>query len=149
MPASFKPSGHQQVIPYLIVSEPDKTISFLKHVFGAAESHVSRDPTGRVMHATLKVGDSAIMLGAASEHWPATPCMVYVYLPDVDAAFQRALDSGAKPVMPPADQFYGDRSGGVLDEQGFQWWMATHVEDVSEEELQRRAQQAMQARAQA
>jgi PhnB protein len=150
MPAtavSFKPAGCQQVIPYLIVAEPQKSIDFAKQVFDAKETHVSRDPQGRVMHASLQIGDSVLMLGAAMPpQFPAIPAMVYLYIPDVDAAYKRALAAGATSLREPADQFYGDRSGGVIDSNGTQWWLGTHIEDVSSEEIERRAQAAFKAR---
>lgn len=142
MAGDFKPAGSQQVIPYLLITEPAKTIAFLKHVFGATEAHVSRTPDGKVIHASMKVGDSLLMMGQAAGQNPPMPAMVYVYVPDVDACYQRALELGAKSVRAVEDQFYGDRSGGVADDQGTQWWMGTHIEDLSEEELQRRTQAA-------
>jgi len=149
MPAatSFKPAGCQQVIPYLIVKDPGKTVEFAKQVFGAKEAHVSRDPQGRIMHASLAIGDSMLMMGAAMEGFPPLPAMIYLYVPDVDAAYKRALAAGATTVREVADQFYGDRSGGVVDSNGTQWWIGTHIEDVSNEEIERRAQAAYKARA--
>ena len=151
MPAkvSFKPAGCQQVIPYLVIAEPEKTISLLKKAFGATESHISRDPQGRIMHASLSIGDSMIMIGGAGERFPAQAAMVYLYVPDIDSAYQRALAAGATSIMPPADQFYGDRSAGVKDANNIQFWIATHVEDVANDELERRAQAAFKGRAQA
>ncbi|HZU22912.1 MAG TPA: VOC family protein [Terriglobales bacterium] len=141
MSVNFKPAGCQQVIPYLILNHPEKTIDFVKKVFGATESHVSKTPQGQIMHASMKIGDSVLMMGQGGERWPAMPAMIYIYVPDVDAAFQRAVAAGAKPVRQPETQFYGDRSGGVIDDQGVQWWIGTQVEVVSEQELQRRAQE--------
>jgi uncharacterized glyoxalase superfamily protein PhnB len=103
-------------------------------------------PDGKVMHASLKIGDSMLMLGGAGDQWPAMPATVYVYVPDVDAAYKRALQAGAKSLREPQDQFYGDRTGGVADDQGNQWWIGTQIEVVSEEELQRRAQAAFTQR---
>ena len=147
MAVSYKPAETQNVIPYLVVPDPEKELAFVKEVFGGKEMHVSRDPAGGIAHAQVKIGDSVVMMGQSSEQWQALPAMIYVYLPDVDAAYQRALAAGATSVMPPADQFYGDRSGGVKDSNGVQWWMATHVEDVSGEELERRAAEAFKKRA--
>ena len=148
MPAakSFKPEGCQQVIPYLIIKDPGKTVDFLKQVFNAKEAHISRDPQGRIMHASMQIGDSMLMMGAAMEQYPAQPAMIYLYVPDVDGAYQRALSAGATSVQPVRDQFYGDRSGGVQDANGTQWWIGTHIEDVSNEEIERRAQAAFKAR---
>ncbi|MBV8208272.1 MAG: VOC family protein, partial [Acidobacteria bacterium] len=95
----------------------------------------------------MQIGDSMLMMGCAGGAYPAMPAMVYVYVPDVDAAHARALAAGASEVRAPENQFYGDRSGGVTDQQGTQWWMGTHFEDVSNEEVERRAREAFQNRA--
>lgn len=107
--------------------------------------HVSRDPGGgRIAHAQVTIGDSVVMMAQANEQWPSLPAAIYIYVPDVDVAYKRALAAGAASVMQPADQFYGDRNVGVKDSNGVQWWMATHIEDVSSEELERRATEAFQ-----
>jgi PhnB protein len=147
MAVSYKPADTQNVIPYLVISDPQKELDFLKQVFGAKETHISRDPGGRIMHAQVKIGDSVVMMGQAGEQWPSLSAAIYVYLPDVDAAYKRALAAGATSMMQPADQFYGDRSGGVKSSNGVQWWMATHIEDVSEQEIERRAVEAFKKRA--
>ncbi len=149
MAVSYKPADTQNVIPYLVVADPEKELAFVKGVFGAREMHVSRDPGGRIAHGQVKIGDSVVMMGQAGEQWPPLPSAIYLYLPDVDAAHERALAAGATSVMQPADQFYGDRNAGVKDSNGVQWWIATHIEDVSEEELQRRAVEAFEKRAHA
>jgi len=149
MTISYKPAGHQAVIPYLQIPNAGQELEFLGKVFHAKESHVSRDLQGRVIHATVSIGDSVIMLAEASPQWPAVPANVYVYVTDVDAACARALASGAASVMKPADQFYGDRNCGVKDSNDITWWIATHIEDVSPAELQRRSEEAMKKRAQA
>ena len=81
------------------------------------------------------------MIATASEEFPAFPLMLNVYVDDVDAAFAAAVEHGAAPLREPADQFYGDRTGGVVDSQGNQWWMSTHIEDVSEDEIRRRMEE--------
>jgi PhnB protein len=139
MAVSYKPSDTQSVIPYLVVPDAEKELAFVKEVFGAKEMHVFRDPTGRIAHAQVAIGDSVVMMAQANEQWPSLPAAIYIYVPDVDTAYNRALAAGAASVMQPADQFYGDRNGGVKNSNGVQWWMATHVEDVSSEELTRRA----------
>jgi uncharacterized glyoxalase superfamily protein PhnB len=101
---------------------------------------------GRVMHAEVTLGDSRIMMGEPMGEFAPTAAGIYLYLPDVDAAYKRALEAGATSLMEPADQFYGDRSAGVKDSQGNMWWIATHVEDVAPEEMRRRAKAAMQQR---
>jgi PhnB protein len=143
MAVNYKPSDTQSVIPYLVVPDAEKELAFVKEVFGAKEMHVFRDPVGRIAHAQVAIGDSVVMMAQANEQWPSLPAAIYIYVPDVDTAYSRALAAGATSVMQPADQFYGDRNGGVKNSNGVQWWMATHVEDVSSGELTRRATEAV------
>jgi uncharacterized glyoxalase superfamily protein PhnB len=132
------PEGFQTLTAYLLVAEADKEIAFLKAAFDAETIHISRLPDGSVMHATLKIGTSMLMMGQARDTMKPIPAMLYMYVEDVDAVYKRALASGAQSIREPADQLYGDRSGGVVSANGIQWWIGTHIEDVSEEELQRR-----------
>jgi uncharacterized glyoxalase superfamily protein PhnB len=97
-------------------------------------------PDGSIMHAEVRIGDSVVMLADAAPKDSTFPAMIHLYIEDTDAAYRRALDAGAISLREPADQFYGDRSGGVKDRFGNHWWLATHIEDVSPEELQRRAE---------
>ncbi len=139
MAVNYLPEGYQNVIPYLVVSGAERLIEFLKQTFGAEERERFLRPDGAIMHAEVKIGDSVIMLGEANEQWPARPTSLYLYVPDTDAAYQRALAAGATSLTEPADQFYGDRNAGVTDSSGNVWWIGTHVEDVSKEEMERRA----------
>ena len=125
-------------MPYLLVPSAPRLIDFLKQVFDAQEIHRTTLPDGRVMHAQVRIGDSTVMMGEAQGDCPPMPAALYVYVNDTDAAYQRALAAGATSVMAPADQFYGDRNAGVKDAAGNLWWIATHIEDVSKEELDRR-----------
>lgn len=134
------PDGFHTITPYVIVDGAEKLIRFTKDAFGAQANHEpTRRPDGTIMHATLKIGDSMLMISDASEYAKASPVMLYLYVPNVDAAYQRALKAGATSVMEPADQFYGDRSAGVKDAAGNQWFFGTHIEDVSPAELEKRA----------
>ena len=133
------PDGFHTVTPYLIVDGAKKVIDFLQAALGAKHDHEpTLRPDGTVMHATLKIGDSMVMVSDASEHAKATPVMLYLYVPNVDAAYQLALKAGATSIMEPADQFYGDRSGGVKDAAGNSWFFGTHVEDVAPAEMKKR-----------
>jgi uncharacterized glyoxalase superfamily protein PhnB len=96
-------------------------------------------PDGVVMHAEVRIGDSMVMLSDGGGEWKPMPAVLYLYVPDADATYRRALDAGATSVQEPTTQFYGDRHGGVRDPSGNVWWIATRVEDVSPEELQKRA----------
>jgi len=94
---------------------------------------------GSIGHAEVRIGDSVIMLSDARDQWKPLQSAVYLYVPDTDVVYRRALEAGATSVMEPADQFYGDRNAGVQDPAGNFWWIGTHQEDVSREELERRA----------
>jgi uncharacterized glyoxalase superfamily protein PhnB len=143
------PDGYHTVTPYLTVDDPAAVIDFLKKAFGAQETFAMRDPSGKIQHAEVKVGNSMLMLGGARGEWTARPGNFYLYVEDVDAVYKQAIAAGGKSISEPANQFYGDRHGAVTDSQGNSWWISTHVEDVSPEELERRAkaQQHSQAAA--
>jgi uncharacterized glyoxalase superfamily protein PhnB len=140
------PEGYHTVTPYLIVKGVPTLIDFLKQAFDAKEIERHSQPDGSVMHAEVKIGDSILMMGEAAGKWNPMPAGFYLYVTDTDAVYKRALQSGATSVMEPADQFYGDRNAGVKDPSGNQWWIATHKEDVSREELAKRAEAAMSQR---
>lgn len=132
------PDGFQTVNVYLQVDSVAKQIAFLKQAFGARELHRSVLPDGGIIHAEVMVGNSIVMMGQGNETWKPRPCTVYMYVDDVDATFRSAIAAGGKSLAEPKDQFYGDRSGGVEDPCGNSWWIATHIEDVSYEESDRR-----------
>ncbi len=136
------PEGHHTICPYIVTSDVASLIEFTKRAFGATELHVSKRDDGSVMHAEIKIGDSIIMMGQAPDETKKFPAMLHIYMPDVDTVYRRAIEAGAKSIREPADQFYGDRSGGVDDKFGNQWWISTHIEDVSSEEIDRRAKAA-------
>ena len=132
------PQGYHSVTPFLIVDGALKLIEFMKRTFNAEDEETVRGPDGRIAHAELRIGDSVVMLSDSTAKYPPVASQVYVYLEDVDKAYLRALDAGGVSLQEPADQFYGDRNAGVRDPTGSAWWIATHVEDVSPEELERR-----------
>jgi PhnB protein len=145
------PEGYHSITPYLFVKGAVAAIDFYKSVFGATEVVRMMGPNGKVMHAELKIGDSIVML--ADEN-PPTGIMspqtvggfsvgMHLYVENVDAVIQRAVESGAKLLHPIKNQFYGDRSGSLLDPFGHMWSVATHVEDVSPEEMRKRMTAAM------
>ena len=136
-----RPEGYHSVTPYLVVPGARELITFLKRVFGAVElAPPMEGPGGVIAHAELRLGDSPVMMSEASAEYPAMPAMLYVYMDEeVDVVYQRALNAGATSVREPADQFYGDRSAMVRDGSGNLWGIANHVEDVSPEEMERRA----------
>jgi len=143
MPVKPIPDGYPAVTPYLMVRDAARFIDFLSTVFGARVTEQLKRPDGKIGHTEVRLGDSLIMLSEASDDHPATPVMLHFYVEDVDAAFARAVKAGGTVVAEPTEQFYGDRSGGVKEPCGNTIWIASHVEDVAPDELQRRAAQAM------
>lgn len=139
------PDGYHSVTPYLSVKDAAGLIDFAQTAFDAAVLFRTDRPDGTVGHAELQIGDSRVMVSEACEQWPSMPAALYLYVNDTDATYRRALDAGATTVMEPADQFYGDRNAGVKDAFGNCWWIATHVEDVSSEEISKRAAAKMAA----
>jgi PhnB protein len=141
------PDGYHAITPALTVHDGAQAIDFYKRAFGAQEVMRMPGPDGKgVMHAELKIGDSTFML---SDEQPEMGCRaptsvggptgyLYVYVPDVDAAFEQAVDAGAKVLMPVTDMFWGDRFGQVEDPSGHRWGLATHTEDLTPEEIGRR-----------
>lgn len=152
---SHIPQGYHTVTPYLIVKGAAQAIDYYKKVFGATEVFRMNGPEGKVGHAELQIGDSRIMLAdenpsmgqghSSASTIGASPISIYLYIPDVDRVFERAVAAGAKTIKPVQDQFYGDRSGFLQDPFGHLWGIATHVEDVSPTEMEARAKKAMQA----
>lgn len=141
------PEGYHSVTPYLIVKGAAGAIEFYKKAFGATELMRMAQPDGTIGHAEIKIGDSPIMLaeevpemGARSpQSLGGSPVSILLYVEDVDALFSQAVAAGAKVLRPVKDQFYGDRSGGVTDPFGHVWYIATHKEDLSPDELDKRA----------
>ena len=138
------PEGFHTVTPYLVVEGAEKVIRFMKEAFGAEPVFEPMiRPDGKIMHAEYKIGNSIVMISDASERAQATSAMLYVYVPNVDAVYQKAIKAGGTSVMEPSDMFYGDRSGGVKDPGGNSWHIGTHIEDVSPAELKKRATEFM------
>ena len=153
MPVKPVPDGYHSITPYLVVKGGARAIEFYRRAFGATELMRMAQPDGRIGHAELRIGDSVLML--ADEHpeigarSPQTiggsPVSILLYVPDVDATVARAVEAGATLTRPVADQFYGDRTGGVTDPFGHVWYVATHVEDVPPDEMAARAAAAVEA----
>ncbi|MGE5644426.1 MAG: VOC family protein [Acidobacteriota bacterium] len=150
------PRGYHTITPMLVVRDGAKAIDFYKRALGATERFRMSTPDGKVGHAELQIGDSMLML---SDEFPGaghrspqsiggTPVSIFIYTEDVDALFKRAVDAGATADMPPADMFWGDRFGRFTDPFGHSWAVATHKEDVSEEEMRKRAEVEMAKMAQ-
>ena len=137
------PEGFSAVTPYLIVREADKLLRFVQAAFGAEIKDEHRNPEGRVVHADFTIGGAHVMVGEANDQWPEKLGSIHLYVPDSDATFEAALKAGATSLYEPTTHFYGDRSSGVVDPAGVTWWISTHVEDVSPEEMERRMKAGM------
>lgn len=116
-------------------------IDFLTKAFNAQTTFLMKGEEDKIMHATVQIGDSTIMIADTTENIAPSPCMLYLYVEDVDAVYQQALQAKGIAVRDPLNEFYGDRSGCIRDAWDNKWWIATHVEDVSLEETKRRAEQ--------
>lgn len=145
------PEGYPQVTPYLAVEDANRAIEWYSTVFGTRERMRLGAPDGKVGHAELELGDSLLML---ADEFPemgmrspkavgGTPVIISLYVDDVDGVFERAVQGGAKPLRQVEDQFYGDRVGSFEDPFGHRWSVATHVEDVPPDEMERRAAESM------
>jgi len=152
------PSGYHTVTPYLVLGDAGRAIDFYKQAFGAKELSRMAAPGGKVGHAELKIGDSVIMLSdemmgnRSPQSLGGSAVSIFLYVDDVDSVFDRAIKAGAKSEMPPADMFWGDRYAKLTDPFGHLWGIATHIEDVAPQEMEKRAKEAMakqQAAAQA
>jgi len=137
------PEGYRSVTPYLTIEGVARLLEFVKAAFDGQERERITGPDGRVAHAEVRIGDSVVMMGEARGDWKPMPGTIYLYTTDADATYKRALTAGATSLAEPANQFYGDRHGAVRDPVGNVWWIATHIEDVSPEELQKRARALM------
>lgn len=143
------PEGYHSLVPYLSMKDAARAIEFYKKAFGAREIGRLRMPGGLVGHAEIQIGDSRFMVAEEMPEWGnkgpqslgGSPVGMCLYVEDVDAVFKKALDEGARVEnnMEPKDQFYGDRSGNLIDPFGHKWVISTHIEDVSFEEMQKRS----------
>ena len=155
MPEQVKavPPGFHTLTPHLTVRNAEQALEFYKNAFGAEVLHVAHMPDGKVMHASLRIGDSMLML---NDEFPdygtlsplstgGSAVTIHIYTENVDAAFNRAVSAGAQVKMPLADQFWGDRYGVVADPFGHKWSLGAHIKDMSPEEMQREQDRAMAA----
>jgi uncharacterized glyoxalase superfamily protein PhnB len=149
MATHWLPKERPMLTTCLSVKDAAKLRDFIVRVFDAKVHECHSDPSGVLRHAEAKIGESVIMFGESCGEWGPQTASFYVYVPDCDAVYARAIEAGASPVMPPATYFYGDRHGTVRDPWGNTWSPATHVEDVSPEEMARRAQEHMAKQPQA
>lgn len=144
VPVKRIPEGMHTLTPHLICADARAAIEFYARAFGAVEVSRIAGQNGKLMHAMLRIGDSALMLMDDNPQWGAlsptllkgTPVSIHIYVDDVDAAFERAVKAGATAKIPPSDMFWGDRFGALTDPFGHSWSIATHIRDVSPAEAQ-------------
>lgn len=137
------PDGYHSITPYLAVEGASKLLDFVKQAFGADEIIRMDGPEGKIGHAEVKIGDSIVMISdpGPTMQGQTFPGMIHLYVDDSDKIYRQAIEAGAISLQEPTDQFYGDRSGGVKDAFGNQWWISTHVEDVPPDEMAKRAEE--------
>jgi PhnB protein len=153
MPVKPIPDGYHSATPYLILNDPAAAIDFYIKAFGASELFRMPGPDGKIVHAEVKVGDSPIMMGCESPErgylgplsLGGSPVGIMLYVDDVDKTFKQAIAAGGTQMRPVEDQFYGDRSGTLKDPFGHTWTVSTHKEDLSPEEIQKRAEASMKS----
>lgn len=138
---NYKPKDLHDLTTFLVVDDAAEFIKFLTKI-GGEQTFVMKTPDGKVAHATVKIGDSNLMIGDTMDGMQPQVAMLYLYVKDIDAAFKKAVAAGGESVHEPADQYYGDRAGCVKDKWGNTWWFATWKEDVDQAELERRAVEA-------
>ena len=136
------PDRFHTVTPYLIVDDANGLIDFIKNAFNGEVTFMQRTDSNRVMHATARIGNSSIMISDTGPGMEVINAMLYIYTDDVDAMFSQAAKAKAEIVQEPKNEFYGDRAACLKDSWGNTWWIATHVEDVNHDELERRARES-------
>jgi PhnB protein len=146
--SSYVPKGLHTIVPQLTLDNAGSTLDWYKKAFGATEVHRSLGPDGKVMHAEVHIGDSAFFANDVmmdQDKGPkargGSPAGFWIYVDDSDKLFKRAVDAGAKVAQPLDDQFWGDRAGLVIDPEGYHWWIATHKEDLTTDEIKKRAEE--------
>jgi PhnB protein len=148
MSVSPIPKNCNTINAYLVVKDGRKALDFYAKAFGGQVGHCMDGPDGNVMHGEVVIGNSTLMISQENPQWDmksaetmgGSPVSIHLYVDDCDALFKRAIDAGCHEVFPVADMFWGDRYGKVVDPFGYQWGIATHVEDVDEQEMQRRSE---------
>lgn len=141
----YKPKGFHSATPYLVVRGAEDYMAFLHRAFEAEETSRTMTNDGMVMHAEVRIGDSMMELSDALGAHQPTLTAIHIHVPNVDEVYRRALEAGAASLAAPADQLYGSRESGVKDKWGNTWWIATHIEDLAEDEVRRRYQASLKA----
>lgn len=136
--ASYIPKGYHTLNPYLTVKGANQLLEFVKQAFGAEEMLCMAQPDGTITHASVRIGDSVVEMAEAGGEWIPMPGAIHLYVSDTDAVYQRSLQAGATSLQAPKDMYYGERGAAVKDLVGNHWYIATHLEDLSPEELAQR-----------
>lgn len=142
------PDGYHSLTPHMVVRDADRAIKYYKSAFGAEELSRQATPDGKVLHASLRIGDSIVMLNDEFPDWQChgpesiggSPVTIHLYVDDVDKVYQKAVDAGGTSTMPVSDTFWGDRYGKLRDPFGHEWSIATHKEDLTPQEIEKRAE---------
>lgn len=132
------PQGYHTITPFLLADNAEKLIDFIKKAFSGEVEYLMKSEDGKIRHSTVRIGDSLIMVSSGTKRYKPMPCMLHLYVEDVDSVYKQAVRAGGKSLREPTDEFYGDRSAGIKDDWDNQWWIATHIEDVSEEVIEKR-----------
>lgn len=140
MSIDYKPAGFHSLTPYVVVRAAEDYMAFLERAFEAEEKSRTMTADGMIMHAEMRIGDSIIEISDARVPYQPTQSSMHLHVPDADAVYRRAIEAGAASLVKPANQFYGSRESRVKDKWGNTWWLATHIEEVSEDEVRRRYQ---------
>jgi PhnB protein len=135
------PQGYRTITPYLTVKGAKTLINFLERAFNAKNMRQTVRPDGSIGNAEVLIGDSMIMIADGTETWQSSPTSIYMYVENCDAVYRKAIEEGGESIIEPQDMFYGDRNAGVKDFCGNSWWIGTHIEDVSDEEIQNRMEE--------
>lgn len=135
------PKGFHTVTPFLIVNDARGLIEFMQKAFDGQVTAMVKTDNGKIMHSTVQIGDSLVMIADVMNGAQPMPAMLYLYVDDVDEMYRKAVNANGTSLREPVDEFYGDRSAGVKDEWNNQWWLATHIEDVSDKEMERRREE--------
>jgi PhnB protein len=138
MSTRWIPKGFHTITPNIIADDAERAVAFFKKAFGATENYRLTVSNGKITHCELKLGDSVLNIGESMDGWPAHTLVAQIYVEDSDELFKRAVDAGAKEIMPMTDMFFGSREGRITDPFGNVWTIATLKEEVAPEEMQRR-----------
>lgn len=138
------PEGYHTITPYLVVENALGLVEFIEKAFNGKVTYMMKSGDGKLQHGDMLIGNSHIMISEGTGEYPPKNAMLLLYVDDVDAMYNKAIEAGGKSLREPTNEYYGDRSSGLIDDWGNQWWLATHVEDVSEEEMEKRMKEAKQ-----